>query len=86
MSAPERIWIDTIRRNGPWHMVAGADCPRVDSNINAAYLRADLVAAKDARIADMLEGLKIAHDYLAGNGWEGDPRLEPIVNAIEGRS
>lgn len=32
---------------------------------------------------DLLEALKFAHDYLAGNGWEGDSRMNPIIDALD---
>jgi uncharacterized coiled-coil protein SlyX len=37
----------------------------------------------DAVNTELLEALKSAHDYLAANGWEGDPRMEPIITALD---
>ena len=52
---------------------------------NNQKANASLIAAAP----DLLEALQYAHDYLAGNGWEGDPRMDRIIAAIakaEGRS
>lgn len=35
-----------------------------------------------AAAPDLLEALCLAHDYLAGNGWDDDPRLDTIRAAI----
>jgi hypothetical protein len=32
---------------------------------------------------DLLDMLCLAADYLNGNGWEGDPRMAPIMAAID---
>jgi len=39
---------------------------------------ANLIAAAP----DLLEALRLAHDYFIDNGWEGDPRMESIISAI----
>ena len=33
-------------------------------------------------VAELVEALCLAHDYLAGNGWDDDPRLDTIRAAI----
>lgn len=53
----------------------GLHCERKRPEVEA---NARLIAAAP----QMLEALCLAHDYLAGNGWEGDPRMQPILAAI----
>jgi hypothetical protein len=42
------------------------------------HANARLIAAAP----ELLEALCLAHDYLAGNGWDDDPRLDTIRAAI----
>jgi hypothetical protein len=52
-----------------------------ETGIDTIVSKAD--ATLIAAAPDLLEGLKLAHDYLAGNGWEGDPRMKPIIDALD---
>lgn len=45
---------------------------------NEAEANARLIAAAP----ELLEALKLAHDYLCGDGWEDDERLKPINEAL----
>ena len=49
MTAPDKIWT----MNEHWHTDDNLGKSREFGHLNTAYIRADLVAAKDARITDL---------------------------------
>ena len=50
-----------------------------DEQIAEQNANALLIAAAP----DLLEALQYAHDFLAANGWEGDPRMKRIIAALD---
>ena len=51
---------------------------RAEANARLVALAPELAA----RVVELEAALSLAHDYLAGNGWEGDPRMTPITAAL----
>lgn len=63
--------INNTPQNLGWDLAHVCNGPEADAN-------ARLIAAAP----DLITALCLAHGYLAGNGWDNDPRMIPICDAI----
>jgi hypothetical protein len=69
--------MSTQHTPGPWKAVY-VGCG--DWDLTGPVTQEDWTLA--AAAPDLLEALCMAHDYLAGNGWDNDDRMNPIRAAI----
>lgn len=79
---------------GPWKVTAAGSQWSVerkgakrgeDAMCNGSQLADDWKANSRliAAAPDLLDALRLAHDYLAANGWDDDPRMKPIRASID---